>query len=97
MNLITEDLETNKEYQTITAVKRDQIYGMLPYAFYHRNPSTILANAYYMGKVIYPEQFKDINPAQKADQIYNKFVGAEVYQELSNVYGGFKKLNLGSN
>ena len=97
LNLIKKDLEQNKEYQTVTAVKKGQIYGMLPYAFYHRNPSTILANAYYMGTVIYPEQFKDINPAQKADEIYNKFVGEKVYQELSAVYGGFKKLNLGSN
>ncbi len=94
LNLVQQDLEKNAEYQTISAVQQNQIYGLLPYSFYHRNPSTILANSYYMGKIIYPQQFKDINPAAKAEQIYQKFVGAQVYDELAAEYGGFKKLNL---
>ena len=97
LNLIKRDLTKNKEYQTLNAVKEKQIYGLLPYSYYHRNPSTILANAYYMGQVIYPEQFADINPEEKADQIYQEFVGAKVYDQLAKEYGGYRKINLDSN
>ena len=94
LNLIKRDLDKNSEYQTLEAIKQGEIYGLLPYAYYNRNPSTILANSYYMGKVIYPEQFEDIDSAQKADMIYQEFVGGEVYDELAKSYGGYKKLNL---
>ncbi|MFO7818850.1 MAG: ABC transporter substrate-binding protein [Halanaerobacter sp.] len=93
-NLIERDLTNNSEYQTIEAIEDGEIYGILPYAYYNRNPSTILANTYYMGQVIYPEQFKDIDAEQKADEIYQEFVGGEVYDELAKSYGGYKKLNL---
>ena len=94
LNLVKRDLTKNKEYQTLNAVKDNQIYGLLPYSYYHRNPSTILANAYYMGQVIYPERFKDINSEQKANQIYQEFVGAKVYDQLAKEYGGYRKINL---
>ena len=47
-----------------------------------------------MGKIIYPQQFSDLNPEKKANQIYQKFVGAKVYDQLAATYGGFKKLDL---
>ncbi|MGM0501951.1 MAG: iron ABC transporter substrate-binding protein [Bacillota bacterium] len=96
LNLIKQDLE-QQEYQNITAVEQNQMYGLLPYSFYHRNPATILANTYYMGQIIYPQQFSDINAAHKADEIYKQFVGAEVYQELKANYGGFQKMELNIN
>lgn len=96
LNLIKQNLAKNKEYQTIKALQENEVYGILPYAYYNRNPSTILANTYYMGKVIYPEAFADIDPAKKADQIYEEFVGAKVYDKLEKSYGGYKKIELNS-
>ena len=46
------------------------------------NHETSLANAYYIGKVLYPEQFADIDPAAKADEIYEFVVGDPVYEQL---------------
>ena len=47
------------------------------------NHETSLANAYYVGKVLYPEQFADIDPAEKADEIYEFVVGVPVYDQLN--------------
>jgi iron complex transport system substrate-binding protein len=54
----------------------------------------MLADAYYIAQIIYPEEFKDIKPAEKADQIYLKFVGEKVYSEMTEIFGGFKKMEL---
>ncbi|MDO5846275.1 MAG: iron ABC transporter substrate-binding protein, partial [Methanocorpusculum sp.] len=37
---------------------------------------------YYIGKLLYPEQFADIDPAKKADEIYTFLDGAPVYEQL---------------
>ncbi len=47
------------------------------------NYETILADAYYIGKVLYPEQFADIDPAVKADEIYRFVVGVPVYEQMN--------------
>ena len=37
--------------------------------YYSTNIDTVIANAYYIGKVLYPDEFRDIDPAEKADEI----------------------------
>ncbi len=34
-----------------------------------------------MGKVLYPDRFKDVNPEKKADEIYTFLVGKPVYEQ----------------
>ena len=57
---------------------------------------SILANAYYVGKLLYPDQFTDIDPKQKADDIYQFLVGKPVFGPLNEAFGGvaFTKLPL---
>ena len=47
---------------------------------------TPLANAYYMGSVVYPDAFDDIDPKEKADEIYTKFLGSPLFAELNAQY-----------
>lgn len=94
--LVKEDLEKRPEYRSIDAVKNGKVYGMLPYSSYHRNYSSILADSYYIGKILYPEQFSDIDPEEKADEIYTMFVGASVYEQMEEKCGGFNKIELDS-
>ena len=88
------DLEEDK-YQDLSAVKNGKLYAVLPYNFYTTNYGTLLANAYYIGKELYPEKFEDVDVEQKADEIYEQFVGKAVYQDMNNIFGGFKKIDLG--
>lgn len=82
-----DDLE-NEEYQSITAIENGDIYGVPPTRDYSINFGTILANAYYIGTVLFPEAYGDVDPQATADAIYETFVGAPVYDEVAEAYGG---------
>ena len=93
--MVKEDYRKNKKfYDILSAVKEGELYSQLPYNFYSTNIGTAMANAYYLGKVIYPEQFMDIDPEEKADEIYQFLLGKKLYSRVAEDYGGFKKLQL---
>ncbi len=83
------ELKTDPAYRSLTAVKTGRVYGLLPYNWYAQNFGSILANAYFIGKVLYPNRFADINPAAKADEIYTFFVGKPVFRQMDEAFGGF--------
>ncbi|MBP2133063.1 iron complex transport system substrate-binding protein [Methanomicrobium sp. W14] len=94
-NAVTE-LRNDDSYSLLSAVKADRVYGVLPYNWYSQNQGSILADAYYVGKVLYPEKFSDINPDEKADEIYTFLVGGPVFDELNETFGGmaFSKISV---
>jgi len=77
------ELSTDPSYNAMTAVQTGEVYAVLPHTSMGANYETILADAYYIGKVLYPEQFADIDPAAKADEIYRFVVGVPVYEQLN--------------
>ena len=87
-SLVSEDLK-DPVYQSLDAVKGGRVYGVMPYNWYANNYDTVLADAYYIGKILYPEQFADIDPEQKADEIYTMLDGKPVYTEMAGIFGGF--------
>ena len=90
-----QDYQKNRGYyETLSAIKNGEIYQQLPYNNYTTNIDTAIADAYYIGKVLYPEQFKDIEAEKQADEIYTKLIGKALYSELEKEYGGFKKVIL---
>ncbi|WP_431731793.1 iron ABC transporter substrate-binding protein [Aceticella autotrophica] len=95
--LVKQDYQKDpKFYQSLKAVKDGHVYGLLPYNNYTTNIDTAIADSYYAGKVLYPEQFKDIDPAKKADEVYKFFYGKPLYDKMVELYGGFKQITLGS-
>lgn len=92
-SLVLDDYKKNPQfYQSLNAFKKGEVYGQIPYNHYTTNIDTAIADAYYAGKVIFPEQFKDIDPVKKADEIYQFLLGKPVYEQMAGDYGGFKKL-----
>lgn len=80
------ELRTDSAYRTLSAVQEGRVYGVLPYNWYSQNFESILANAYFIGKVLYPKQFQDIDPAVKADQIYDFVVGKPVFSSMNSLF-----------
>ena len=76
------ELQTDPSYQELTAVATGEIYAVNPHTSMGTNHETSIANAYYIGTILYPEQFADIDPAAKADEIYTFIDGAPVYEQL---------------
>ena len=90
------ELKTNPAYSGLKAVKNGNVYGVLPYNFYNVNYESVLADAYFIGKVVYPDQFSDVDPQAKADEIYTKFVGKPVFSDINKQYKnlGFTKITI---
>lgn len=93
LNLVKDDYSKNPDfYNTLSAFKNGELYSQLPYNFYHTNIGTAMADAYYLGKVLYPDSFKDIEPEEKADEIYKFLLGKEVYKKMAEDFGEFGKI-----
>ncbi len=83
------ELKTDSSYQSLNSVKNNRVFGLLPYNLYTKNYGSILANAYYVGKLLYPAHFTDVEPDKKADEIYCFLVGNPVFATMN---GFFKNL-----
>ncbi|WP_297499068.1 iron ABC transporter substrate-binding protein [Thermococcus sp.] len=95
LKIILDDYKNNPDfYNSLRAVKEGHVYGVLPYNFYNTNIGIAMADAYYIGKVIYPSRFKSIDPVKKANEIFTFLVGKPVYGELAKEFGGFGRVNL---
>ncbi|EGB16204.1 periplasmic binding protein [Pseudodesulfovibrio mercurii] len=82
------ELRTDPAYRMLSAVKEGRVYGVLPYNWYTQNFGSILADAYFIGKVLYPTRFADVDPAAKADEIYTFLVGKPVFKDMNELFKG---------
>ncbi|MGB9940322.1 iron ABC transporter substrate-binding protein, partial [Methanosarcina sp.] len=48
------ELKNDASLAGLSAVKNGKVYGVIPYNFYSTNYESVLANAYFAGKVLYP-------------------------------------------
>jgi iron complex transport system substrate-binding protein len=81
------------KYRQLRAFQTGSVYGLLPYNYYATNFTVAMADAYYLGKVLFPERFEDVDPAAKADEIFRAFLGCPLYSRYENAYGGFIPLS----
>lgn len=76
--LISEDYASNPDfYNSLTAVREGRVYSQISFRYSATNTELALADAYYMGKVLYPEEFADVDMAAKFDEIFETMLGVE--------------------
>lgn len=92
VGLVKENFKTQpKLFALLTAVKDKAIYKVWPYNNYHSNFEVMLMNAWYMGKILYPDQFQDIKIVEKVDEISEHFLGVPVGERLSQEWGNYSE------
>lgn len=88
LDLVAEDFRRSpKFYGALKAFQTRRVHVLLPFNAYTTNIDTALADAYAIGKILYPDRFRDIDPEAKADEIYSFLVGRPVYREMVKAYG----------
>ncbi|ADE36122.1 ABC transporter substrate-binding protein [Methanohalophilus mahii] len=94
-----ESFATGGVYAELDAAKAGRLYGVIPYNWYSTNHGNVLADAWYVGKVVYPSKFEDTNPQEKANEIYS-FLYAEspenedIYETMTDNFGhGFGQIS----
>ncbi len=90
LSLVSEDYKKNGSfYKKLKAVKNNRVYSILQYNNYFTNLELAIANSYFIGKVIYPDRFYDIDPPKKSEEIIKFFVGLPIYSEIKSQTKGY--------
>lgn len=96
MSLIKEDYAKNPDYyHSLTAVQEGRVYSQISFRSFASNLETALADAYYAACVIYPEQFQDVDPIAKAEEIFEKLLGVSPYADLKEAGYEFRPIKIG--
>ncbi|MDR1256958.1 MAG: iron ABC transporter substrate-binding protein [Spirochaetaceae bacterium] len=96
LGLINEDYAKRPGfYQAFGAIRDGRVYSQISFRFNAVNAEIALADAYYAGKVIFPRQFEDVDPIQKADEIFDMMLGVKCYALLKAAGYEFKPLKIG--
>lgn len=93
-SLVMEDLNNEFAFSAMEAIKKENVFGVMPYNYYTANFGTILANSFYIGKILYPKKFENVDPEQKADEIYEELLGEEVYDDMEDAFRGYKQIEV---
>lgn len=85
LDLVLTDYKRNKGfYRLLKAVRERRVYTELPYNSYATNVENALINAWWLGKLAYPDRFKDVDMEAKADEIYMAFLGTKMVQRIKD-------------
>lgn len=96
MDLIREDYANNPDYyNALTAVREGRVYSQISFRSFASNLDTALADAYFAACMIYPEQFKDVDPEAKAGEIFEMLLGANPYNDLKEAGYEFRPIQIG--
>lgn len=88
LQLVEEDAQKHADfYRRLKAFQTGRVYLLFPFNAYATNVESALVDAVAVGKVLYPEQFADVDVRQAADRIYSTFVGRPIYDEMEKLYG----------
>ena len=83
-----DQLRIDPAYQTLSAVHAGRIYGLFPYNSYTQNYESIFANAYYVGQVLSPDRFTDVDPMAKAEEIAIFLNGGPAFEQMNSQFQG---------
>ncbi|MFP4444737.1 MAG: iron ABC transporter substrate-binding protein [Desulfosudaceae bacterium] len=91
-----EELQSDPAYQALDAVRAGRVFGVFPYNYYTQNFGSVFANAYFIGTVLYPEAFADIDPRDKAEEISAFLNGGPAFAQINENFDmlGFTRIPL---
>lgn len=97
MSLIQEDYAKHPDYyNALTAVKEGKVYSQISFRSFATNLDTALADTYYAGCILYPEQFQDVDPIRKAGEIFETLLGTNPYADLKEAGYAFCPITIGA-
>lgn len=82
------ELQSDPAYQALSAVQAGEVWGLLPNTLYHVEIGSVLANSWFIGSLLRPDTFGDIDPAAKAAEIEAFLTGAPAFDHFNNAYQG---------
>ena len=95
IGLVKEDVTANPDYfANLKAVQDGNVYSLVSYRFYATNVDLAIANCYQVGCSVYPDQFADVDPTKKLDEITVFFLGKPLSEDLAAEGCTFQKYDI---
>ncbi|HDR88940.1 MAG TPA: hypothetical protein ENN63_04840 [Bacteroidetes bacterium] len=88
------EIEQEVLKENIRAIRQHRVYTVLPYNWYTTNFENLFCNTWYIGKVVFPEGFSDVNPRQKCREIYRFFLGKDVFDRMQENNRPFEQVRI---
>ena len=86
IGLVKEDVTANPDYfANLKAVQDGNVYSLVSYRFYATNVDLAIANCYQVGCSVYPDQFADVDPTKKLDEITVFFLGKPLSEKTHHL------------
>ena len=97
MNMVNDDFKADPAYfNSLKAVTEGKLYKWPNSTWHYSNVEIPLVSLYYVGGLLYPEQFKDVDFEKKASEIFDTFLGEPDYLKTLNEAGaGYGPVTLG--
>ena len=96
MDLVNDEYAKNPAFfHSLRAVQAGRVYTMPAFNNAGTNITYALINAYYAGTVLFPEQFADVDIAEKAGEILTLFLGENIFEIMANDGLFFGQLTIG--
>ena len=78
MNLVNEEYASDPTaIDSLRAVQEGRVYSQVNFNYYSTNMELAIVDAYYAGSVIFPEAFRGIDFAAKAEEVFNVMIGTD--------------------
>lgn len=89
-----DEAENPAFYEELDAYMDKRIFQHPSSTYNYGNLEISLANAYYIGKTIYPDRFEDVDPVEKLNEIVKFFLGVDnYYAELESIGASYGEID----
>lgn len=95
-NIIPLYQEDKTMFDSCKAWQDGEVYLQMPYNVYYTNYEIALINTWFVAKTAYPDLFKDIDMAEKTNEITKMFLGKELAKDVfafPSSFGGYQKID----
>lgn len=95
MNMVMDEVANDPAFfQNLQAVKNGKVFSQPSYIAFGTNYEMAIADAYFVGKTIYPAQFEDVDVEKMADEIFETVIGKPYVEVLNSENAGFGPISL---
>jgi len=85
MDLVNDEYASNPGYfDSLRAIAEGKVYTMPSSNSAGANITYLIMNAYYAGAVLYPQQFADVDMAEKGGEIMEALLGMDFYDQMQD-------------
>ena len=78
------------------AWQNGEVYLEMAYNAYYTNYEIALINTWFIAKIVYPEQFSDIDITAKMNEVTQVFYGMDLAEQISaapSSFGGYQQID----